>query len=266
MATVNKNVVRRNDSLQSAICMKRGDIGDYVLLPGDPARSNRASQYFDDPKFVAENREYRTFTGTYKGVKVSVTSTGMGCPSAAMGAEELVNIGAKVLLRIGSTAAIQEGIKVGDLIISAGAMKNEGTSRFFVPDSFPAVPDLEFTKVLLDTAREMTALPVHFGIGTTDDSFYGETPEHIEKMSGYGCLNMEMEASGIFTVAQRRKVRAAAIYGVSANLVTSEIYYGDGVKEKENTKLVHAWDEEIKIALEAIYRFDELVKNNKIVW
>ena len=266
MAIVDKNSVRRNDSLQGSICMKRGDIGEYVLLPGDPARSNRAAKYFDDAKLVSENREYRTFTGTYKGVKVSVTSTGMGCPSAAIGAEELVNIGAKVLLRIGSTAAIQEGIKVGDLIVSTGAMKNEGTSRFFVPDSFPAVPDLEFTKILLDTAREISNLPVHYGIGSTDDAFYGETPEHIEKLHGYGCLNMEMEASGIFTVAQRRKVRAAAIYGVSANLITNEIYYGDGTKEKENTKLVRAWDEEIKVALEAIYRFDQLVKSNKIVW
>ncbi len=266
MKTVDKNAVTRKDSLQSSICLKAGDIGEYVLLPGDPARSDRTAKYFDDAKLMANNREYRTYTGYYKGVKVSVTSTGMGCPSASIGAEELVNLGAKVLLRIGSSAAIKEGIHVGDLIVSTGCMKNEGTSRFFVPDSFPAIPDIHFTKLLLDTAEEMTAgtsVKVHHGIGSTDDSFYGETPEYIERIRSYGCINLEMEASGIFTVAQRRQVAAAAIYGVSANLTTNEIYYGDGTKESENTKLVNAWEEEIKIALEAIYRYDQARKNKK---
>lgn len=264
MKIVDKEIIR-GDKVQGAIRMKRGDIGDYVLLPGDPARSNRAAKFFDDPVLVAEHREYRSFTGTYKGVKVSVTSTGMGCPSAAFGVEELINIGAKVLIRIGSSAAIQEGIKIGDLIVSTGAMKNEGTSKFFVPDSFPAVPDLEVTKLLLDTAKKLSGVPVHHGIGSTDDAFYGETPEYIAERHRIGCTNLEMEASAIFTVAHRRKVRAAAIYGVSANLVTHEIPYGDGEGEMDRSKLENAWDEEIKIALETIYQLDQMAKNGEIV-
>ena len=118
---------------QYHIHLKPGDIGKYVLLPGDPARSDRVAKYLDNAEFVAENREHRTFTGYYKGVKISVTSTGMGCPSATIAAEELMNIGAECLIRIGSSAALQDDIKIGDLMISTGSMKNEGTSRFYVP-------------------------------------------------------------------------------------------------------------------------------------
>lgn len=263
MSVVDKLSVTRKDIRQYCTGLLPGDVGEYVLLPGDPARSDRVAKYLDDAKLVCNSREHRTFTGKYKGIRVSVTSTGMGCPSAAIAAEELINIGAKCLIRIGSTAALEDNIKVGDLIVSTGAMKNEGTSRFFVPDSFPAIPDFELTNLLLDTARELVDgkdILVHYGIGSTDDAFYGETPEYLEKVYNYGCINIEMEASGIFTVAQRRKVRAAAIYGVSANLRSGEIYYADGTKESDNERLVRAWEEEIQIALETIYRFEQLSK------
>ena len=135
--------------------LKPGDVGKCVLLPGDPARSDRVAKCLDNAALVANNREHRTFTGYYKGVKVSVTSTGMGCPSAAIAAEELMNIGAECLIRIGSSAALQDGISIGDLMISTGSMKNEGTSRFYVPDCFPSVPDFDLTRTIIDTAREM---------------------------------------------------------------------------------------------------------------
>ena len=140
---------------QYHIHLKPGDVGKYVLLPGDPARSDRVAKYLDQAELVANNREHRTFTGYYKGVKISVTSTGMGCPSATIAAEELMNIGAEYLIRIGSSAALQDGIKIGDLMISTGSMKNEGTSRFYVPDCFPAVPDFDLTRAIIDTAKEM---------------------------------------------------------------------------------------------------------------
>ena len=115
---------------QYHIHLRPGDIGEYVLLPGDPARSDMVAAHLEDAHLVANNREHRTFTGYYKGVKISVTSTGMGCPSAAIAAEELINIGAKYLVRIGSTAALQPALRIGDLGISTGSMENEGTSRF----------------------------------------------------------------------------------------------------------------------------------------
>lgn len=257
---ISKTDVTSKEIRQYATCLCPGDVGEYVLLPGDPARCDRTAKYFDDAKLVANNREHRTFTGFYKGIKVSVTSTGMGCPSAAIATEELSHVGAKVFIRIGSSAAIHPQIKVGDLIISSGSMKNEGTSRFFVPDAFPAVPDMELTHLLVQTARSMVdeSVNVHTGIGSTDDGFFGETPEFISRIAGYGCINLEMEGSGIFTVARRLHCRAAAIYGCSSNLVSNEIYYADGTMEKENTKLVNAWDTEIRIALETICRFDRI--------
>ncbi|QNL43750.1 nucleoside phosphorylase [Oscillibacter hominis] len=254
---VDKSAITGQNIRQYLTCLAPGDVGEYVLLPGDPARCDRTAKYLKDAKLVANNREHRTFTGTYKGLTVSVTSTGMGCPSAAIATEELCNAGAKVFIRIGSTAAIQEGIRVGDLIVSTGSMKNEGTSRFFVPDSFPAVPDFDLTALLLSTARELSETSVHYGIGSTDDSFYGETPEFIDRLVSYGCINLEMEASGVFTVAHRKGCRAAAIYGCSANLKTSELYYADGTPESGNQKLVDAWEQEIQIALETFYRFHQ---------
>lgn len=240
---------------QYHIHLSPGDIGDYVLLPGDPARSDRVADFLEDAKLMGNNREHRTFTGFYKGVKVSVCSTGMGCPSTAIAAEELANIGAKCLIRIGSTAALQEGIRIGDLIVATGSMKNEGTSKFYVPDTFPAIPDFDFTRTLIDTAKEMAKsmeCNVLYGICATDDAFYGETPEWIEKLSKIGCLNVEMESSALFTVCHRRKIRGAMISAVSGNLVSGEVIY-----ETTNYGLVEGWNNEIKIVLEAISRFEQ---------
>lgn len=239
---------------QYHIHLQPGDIGKYVLLPGDPARSDRVAEYLEHAELVANNREHRTFTGFYKGVKISVTSTGMGCPSATIAAEELMNIGAECLIRIGSSAGLQENIKIGDLIISTGSMKNEGTSRFYVPDCFPAVPDFDLTRTILDTAREMQSGltgNVHYGINASDDAFYGETQEWIDNLSKLGCLNVEMESSALYTVCHRRKKRAAMICAVSGNLITGEVIY-----ETVNEALVRGWDEEIKVVLEAIFRFE----------
>ncbi|MDR3160040.1 MAG: nucleoside phosphorylase, partial [Spirochaetaceae bacterium] len=206
---------------QYHIHLSPGDIGKYVLLPGDPKRSDRVAKYLDNPVLVGDNREHRSFTGSYRGVKISVTSTGMGCPSAAIACEELINIGAECLIRIGSTAALQDRIKIGDLIVSTGAMKNEGTSAFYVPDCFPAVPDFDLTRAIIDTARDMQqelGYGLFYGINATDDAFYGETPEWIEKLHKLGCVNVEMESSAIYTVCHRRKCRGAMISAVSGNL------------------------------------------------
>lgn len=239
---------------QYHVHLKPGDVGKYVLLPGDPARSDRVAQYLDDPQLVANNREHRTFTGYYKGVQVSVTSTGMGCPSAAIAAEELINVGAECLIRIGSTGALQPELKIGDLLVSTGSMKNEGTSKFYVPDQFPAVPDFELTRTIIDTAADMAGelgYRYFYGLNATDDAFYGETEEWIRKLSDLGLLNVEMESSAIYTVCHRRRKRGAMISAVSGNLITGEVIY-----DKENTGLAEGWDNEIKVILEAIARFE----------
>ena len=251
---LNKNEVTLGQK-QYHIALSPGEIGEYVLLPGDPARSDIVAGYLDDAKLMANNREHRTFTGYYKGVKVSVTSTGMGCPSAAIAAEELINIGAKALIRIGSSAALDPRIRIGDLMISRAAMKNEGTSRFYVPDSFPAVPDLELTWKLIETAREMckpTGEAVYVGINSSDDAFYGETPEFLDQLRKYKIMNIEMESSALYTIGHLRGVRTACICGTSGNLTNQEVIYTE-----KNVKLAEAWEREIKIVLETIYRFEQ---------
>ena len=252
--TLDKMSVTRGQK-QYHIALSPEDIGEYVLLPGDPARSDIAAKYLDDARLMASNREHRTFTGTYKGVRISVTSTGMGCHSTAIAAEELINIGAKNLIRIGSSAALDPRVKIGDLMITTGAMKNEGTSRFYVPDGFPAVPDLELTEMLIRTAREMTRgtdTAVYTGITSSDDAFYGETPEFLDKLRSYRVLNLDMESSALYTVAHLRGVRAATINGTSGNLTNAEVIY-----TRKNEKLHEAWEREIQIVLETIWRMEQ---------
>ncbi len=240
---------------QYHVMLSPGDVGEYVLLPGDPARCDRTAKYLENAELVANNREHRTFTGTYKGIKVSVTSTGMGCPSAAIAMEELINIGAKGFIRIGSSAALDPKISIGDLMVTVGCMKNEGTSKFYVPENFPAIPDFDLTGCLLKTAMEFSKdrdYNVYYGITSTDDAFYGESPEFIDRLRSYKVMNLDMECSGLFTVAHMRGVRAAGICGTSGNLTNADVIY-----TRKNERLAQAWEEEIQVALETIYRFEK---------
>lgn len=240
---------------QYHIHIRPSEIGKYVLLPGDPARSDMVAKYLEDAELVADHREHRTFTGYYKDVKISVTSTGMGCPSAAIATEELINVGAECLIRIGSTGALQSKLNIGDLIISTGSMKNEGTSKFYVPEQFPAIPDFELTKILIDSAEELKdelGYNYFYGINATDDAFYGEDEEWIRKLSELGILNVEMESSAIYTVAHLRKKRAAMVSAVSGNLLTNDVIY-----DRENKRLIKGWENEIRVVLEAIVKFDK---------
>ena len=254
MSRLNKSAMTKGVR-QYHIALEPGDVGEYVLLPGDPARSDRVAGHLQNATQKANHREHRSFTGEYKGVKVSVCSTGMGCPSAAIAMEELANIGARTFIRIGSSAALLPDIKIGDIVISNGAMKNEGTSRFYVPECFPAVPDIGLTYLMTQVGRELTADTehvVHSGISATDDAFYGETQEWLQKLIKLGIQNIEMEASALFTIAHLRGLCAACICGVSGNLHTGEVIY-----TMENTKLADAWEMEIQIALETIYRLEQ---------
>ena len=178
----------------------------------------------------------------------------MGCPSAAIAVEELANIGVKCVVRIGSTGAMQEGIAIGDLIINHATMKGDGTCRYYVPDTFPAVADLDLTNELIGTAREMLAggdIRLHLGINASDDAFY-TPPAHLQKLMDIGITNVDMESSAIFTVCHKRRLRAACICGVSSNLATGEVIY-----TRKNEKLAQAWEKEIQIVLETIYRFEQ---------
>src|SRR5579871_1150491 len=191
-----------------------GEVGTVALLPGDPFRVPLIAEHLTDVREVAHRREHMTVTGRYNDRLVTATSTGMGCPSTAIAVEELARCGVTSFIRVGSSAALQQGVAPGDLLVSHGALRNDGTSDAYVPRGYPAVPDLEMTVELDRVARALPgtgAFAVHSGISATDDAFYAETPEWIAQLSRLGVLNVEMEASALFVVARQRGLRAAMI-------------------------------------------------------
>jgi uridine phosphorylase len=227
-----------------------GEVSTVALMPGDPFRVPLVAEYLDDPREVAHKREHRTMVGTYRGHQITVTSTGMGCPSTAIATEELARVGVTSFIRVGSTGALQPGIEPGDLIVSEGSFRNDGTSDAYVPKGYPAVPDLELTVALARFARERApahGLGVHVGLNVTDDAFYAESQAWTEGMSGLGLLNVEMESSALFVVARQRGLRAGMICAVSSNLVAGTSVYDD----EAHKRLATGWGASIEAALEA---------------
>ena len=153
--------------------LKKGDIGSYVVLPGDPKRCAKIAAYLEDAYLVADNREYVTYTGYLQGEKVSVTSTGIGGPSAAIAMEELTNLGAKYFVRVGTCGGMQPDVESGDLIIATGAVRNEGTSREYAPIEYPAVADFRMSEALIAAAKQL-GIRYHVGVVQCKDSFYGQ--------------------------------------------------------------------------------------------
>ncbi|MFW9802120.1 MAG: nucleoside phosphorylase [Candidatus Thorarchaeota archaeon] len=198
-----------------------GEIPELVLLPGDPDRARLiAEQFFDNPVEVSKKREYWSFKGIYKGVPVGVCSTGIGCPSAAIAIEELVKVGCKVFVRVGTAGAIHPDLITGDVIIFTGAVRDDGTSRQYVPLEFPAVADPKLV-VALTHAAEMRGAKHYVGIGHSKDAFYSEYPdlvtnsktmrEHWESMKRANVLATEMESAALFVIGHLRGVKVGAI-------------------------------------------------------
>lgn len=241
-------------SKQYHIQVGKGDIGEYVILPGDPKRCEKIAKYFDDAKLVADSREYVTYTGYLDGVKVSVTSTGIGGPSASIAMEELVKAGAHTFLRIGTCGGMQTEVLSGDVVIATGAIRMEGTSKEYAPIEFPAVADLAVTNALVSAAKEK-GVPFHTGVVQCKDAFYGQhepetKPVSYELMNKWeawkrmGCLASEMESAALFIVANYLRVRAGSCFLVVANQERAKLGLENPV--------VHDTDRAIQVAVEAI--------------
>ena len=199
-----------------------GEVGKYVILPGDPKRCASIAKYFDDAKLIADKREYVTYTGYLDGEKVSVTSTGIGGPSASIAMEELVQAGADTFVRVGTCGGMEINVKGGDIIVATGAIRNEGTSREYAPIEFPAVPNLDVVNALVASAKEQ-GVPYHTGVVQCKDSFYGQHSPETKPVSyelenkweawlRLGCLASEMESAALFTVASYLKVRCGSTF------------------------------------------------------
>lgn len=231
------------------------DIGHYVFLPGDPDRVPWISSYLENAQKVAQSREFTTYTGTLDGTRVSVTSTGIGGPSAAIAMEELVALGAHTFLRIGTCGGMQPELVPGALIIPTGAIRMEGTSQEYMPLAFPAVPDFGLTEHLVCAARA-AAYDYHTGVVQCKDSFYGQhSPETMpvaptllqnwQAWKAAGTLASEMESAALFTVAAARRVRCATILQMLWNQERQAV-----VRDKEHaaSDMTHA----IEVAVAAM--------------
>ena len=246
-----------NMELMHHIDMKKGDVGRYVLIPGDPGRCERIASYFDNPRLVAEKREYKTYTGTLLGEKVSVTSTGIGGPSTAIAIEELVMLGADTFLRVGTSGGMQPHIRPGDLAIATAAIRDGGTDLHYLPAEFPAVAHIDVITALRDAAEKL-GNPYHLGVVQSKDSFYGQhDPQRmpvanrlLERWKAWkdgGCLCSEMEAATVFILSSIYRVRSGAVMLMGINQESDD---PDITPHRDQTDLLKTAIEALKILIE----------------
>lgn len=236
---------------QHHIDMTKGDIAPTVLIPGDPGRVEVFASLMDDAAKVAEKREYITYSGTKDGVSVSCTSTGLGTPPTAIGVEELIRIGAKNIIRIGTCGAIQSFLEPGQMIIATGAVRGEHTSEELISMEYPAVADYRVVRALVD-ACEKLGLPYHLGIIRTHDAFYLESPwalgdyrARLQPWVDMGVLALENESSTLFTICSMQGIRAGTILASGYSILEE---HDEKTHQEENIrKMVSAGIEAAKL-------------------
>ncbi|WP_440766265.1 nucleoside phosphorylase [Natronorubrum sp. DTA7] len=226
------------------------DLTDRVLIPGDPGRVDRIASHCDEHETIAENREYKVVNATYEGQELTICSTGIGCPSAAIAVEELANVGVENFIRVGTTGALQSDIEIGDMIVATGAAKNEGTSKRYEAVEYPAVPDYDVLSALVDSA-EANNEEVHVGPIASDDAYYAESDDAVDDWEAAGLLSVEMEAAAVFSLARRKGLRAGAICTVDGNLVEGTQKGTDTEDDELPDKAKNNVGRAIDIALEA---------------
>lgn len=225
------------NELQYHVQLRPGDVGRYVLLPGDPGRCEEIASYFDGARLIAHNREYRTYTGTLLGEKVSVTSTGIGGPSTAIAVEELVKVGADTFIRVGTCGGMNEQVLPGSIVIANGAIRAEGTSREYLPIEFPAVAHHQVVCALEQAAKTLQT-PYRVGVVQCKDSFYGQHEPESQPISEDlrrkwnawiqgDCLVSEMESAALFILGSVRRVRTGTVLLVCANMERKKLGYTD---------------------------------------
>ncbi|MCI5578321.1 MAG: nucleoside phosphorylase [Oscillospiraceae bacterium] len=262
-----------NENERFHLKIKTGDVGRYVILPGDPGRVPKIAALLDNAEQIAQNREYNIYTGYLNGEKVSVCSTGIGGPSAAIAVEELIDSGADTFIRIGTSGGIDLSVIGGDLIIAEAAIRAEGTSYEYLPQGYPAVADFDVTTALVDAAKELsTDEPgngYHVGVVHCKDSFYGEVNpdgsavgENIkERWNSYlkcGCLTSEMECSAIYSVGI---VRSQYPKKIRCGGILTALWNAERSKRDLPDKITNDSTRGIKCAVRAVELLIERDKN-----
>lgn len=196
---------------QPHIQLNETQTAPFALLPGDPARLDRIAPFLTNVKELAYNREYRSLSGEYKNIKVMAVSTGIGGCSAGIAVEELSRIGVRAMIRIGSCGAMQSGIGLGDLILAAGAVRDDGASQAYVDLRFPAVADTELLNACLNAAKQ-NGFKHHVGIVHSHESFYIDDNEEQKRFwAKKGVLGADMETAALYTIGRLRGVKTASI-------------------------------------------------------
>jgi len=244
---------------QYHIACRKGDLAKYLLVPGDPERVPKITKFWDSVKEVSCHREFRSVTGTYRRVPISVLSSGIGPACMAIAVNEASNVGVHTFLRVGSTGAIQRHIKYGDVIISQAAVRLDGTSNCYVTPEYPAVANYEVLLALIEAAESLGITNYHVGITATTADFYaGQSRQLIKRKVPYSdnlllmlqkarVLNFEMETATLYTLTNLYGLRAGAICAVYANRCTNEFKPNAGEENairiaNEAVKLLHEWD------------------------
>ena len=233
------------------IRLEKEDTGEYVIIVGDRGRVERVAKYLEDARKVGENREYLTYTGYIKGKKVSVMSTGMGAPAVSIAVEELSTLNVKVIIRVGTTGALQRELKLGDGVIAIGSVRRDGTTIQYLPPEFPAVADFDVIDALI-SASKMNGIRYHVGNVYSTDSYYARLfdPEshtrYLENLVKAGVLAVEMEVGALYVVGAIKRIKTGSILVVREELSEEGSYVQAGPKYEEGMEKV------IKTAVDSI--------------
>jgi len=226
-----------------------GDVNDYCIIVGRPERIQVINKLLTNVKKVSDNRGYIVYNGVYQGVPITICNTGIGGPSAAIAIEELINCGAKTIIRVGSGGVLRKNINTGDLVISTGVCKEEKATTAYFPSEFAAVPDFDTTTALIESARELKKTH-YYGITMCTDAFY--TSGHRERMldwAKYGVLGSDMESSMLFAVARVHQVRAGFVFYAGLNIMRKQDF--KNILQQEKLRAAGERDA-VEVALNAI--------------
>lgn len=244
---------------QYHIACGKGDLANYLLVPGDPDRVTKIVKFWDSAKEISSHREFRSFTGRYQGVPISVLSSGIGPACMAIAFNEAANIGVATFIRVGSTGAIRRNVNCGDVIISSAAVRLDCTSNCYVMPEYPAVAHYEVLLALIEAAECLGVSNYHVGVTATTADFYagqsrvtvgscsGQSKDLLPTLQKAGVLNFEMETATLYTLASLHGLRAGSVCAVVANRCTNE--FGDNGAEEttirianEAVRILNEWD------------------------
>ena len=252
-----KGELKGNEVLKHIRC-RQGDVAPYVITPGDPGRVKRIAECMDNAQFIVENREYTVYSGSYKGAPITVCSSGIGGPAASIAFEELIKLGAKVFIRVGSAGGRQSDIAIGTPVVITASFRGEGTSKAYLPVEFPAVADIDVSNALISSLKE-AQVPFRSGIGFCRDAYYEQDPALNVLLTEAGVVAAEQEAAILFIVGSKRKVKTGAIVSTDSNILFKD---QPTTEEKENlyrtgeAKVIQAaLDAVVKLYKQGVHEF-----------